>query len=262
MTTPLLSVITVCRNTADILPDTMNSLLDQTWTQFEHLIIDGASTDNTVTVLNTFQNYFSGKNIPFRFISEPDKGIYDAMNKGVRMSQGKWLLFLNAGDLLAAPDTLEKIFSVPARGQIVYGDTLCIYQGRKKLYPALPLDHLRWEMAFCHQSVFIERQLLEEYPYDISYRVCADHYFFLSMYLKGVVFDYRTFPISIYEISGYSDRNKLLSHREQQRMQKDLGVFRLSLSWLMHEVIFYMKEGIKYFGGQKIVDLVRKNRLH
>lgn len=262
MSAPVLSVITVCYNSSNVLPSTIGSLLVQTWRKFEYLVIDGASTDETGPLLERTRSLFLEKAIPFRSISEPDKGIYDAMNKGVRMARGKWLLFLNAGDLLAFPDTLEKIFSVPPKGQIIYGDTICIYQGHRKLYPALPLENLKWEMAFCHQSVFVERRLLTDSPYDISYRVCADHHFFLSTYLKGIPFDYRPCPVSIYEISGYSDRNKLLSHREKHRMQKELGVFRPSPQWLLRELKFYIKEGIKRLLGQKLTDKVRKNRLH
>lgn len=261
MSAPVLSVITVCYNSSSVLPATIDSLLIQTWTQFEYLVIDGASKDETGPLLDHTHTLFLEKEIPFRSISEPDKGIYDAMNKGVRMARGKWLLFLNAGDLLASPDTLEKIFSVPPQGQIIYGDTICIYQGRRRLYPALPLKNLKWEMAFCHQSVFVARRLLADHPYDISYRVCADHHFFLSMYLRGVSFDYRPCPVSIYEISGYSDQNKLLSHREKHRMQKELGVFRPSPRWLLRELKFYVKEGIKRLFGQKLTDKVRKSRL-
>lgn len=262
MSAPVLSVITVCYNSAGVLPSTMDSLLEQTWTEFEYLVIDGASTDGTCRLLEDACSPFLQKNIPFRFTSEPDKGIYDAMNKGSRMAQGRWLLFLNAGDLLAAPDVLERIFSVPSRGQIIYGDTFCIYQGNLKLYPALPLNHLRWEMAFCHQSVFVDRQLLANQPYDITYRVCADHHFFLSMYLQGVPFDYRPVPVSIYEIAGYSDQNKWISHQEKKRMQKELGIFRLTPAWLLREMKFYLKEGIKHIFGQKLTDQVRKKRLH
>ena len=118
MSAPVLSVITVCYNSSNVLPATIDSLLIQTWTQFEYLVIDGASKDETGPLLDHTRSLFLEKKIPFRSVSEPDKGIYDAMNKGVRMARGKWLLFLNAGDLLASPDTLEKIFSVPLRDRL------------------------------------------------------------------------------------------------------------------------------------------------
>lgn len=261
MSTPVLSIITVCFRAREQVRMTMENILSQTWTDFEYLIIDGGSDDGTPKFLEQSSSLFESKNIPFHFISEPDHGIYDAMNKGTRMASGKWLLFLNAGDLFAAEDTLEQIFRTPGEADIIYGDTLCIYQGRTKLYPALPLEHLTYEMAFCHQSAFILKKLLLKHPYDTSYRVCADHHFFLSMYLRDKTFEYRQLPVSIYEISGYSDKNKILSHKEKHRMQKELGIFHFSLLWLMREFIFYAKHTAKILFGQKLIDFVRKNRL-
>lgn len=261
MQTPVLSIITVCFRAKDEVRTTMDNVLQQTWKQFEYLVIDGKSDDGTVDLLEEYAPLFSQSEIPFCYVSEPDHGIYDAMNKGVHMAKGQWLLFLNAGDLLADSHILEQIFSFPSDGQIIYGDTLCVYQGNTKLYPALPLDHLPYEMAFCHQSAFIKRKLLQEQPYDTSYKVCADHHFFLSMYLQKRKFEYRTFPISVYEIAGYSDKNKMISHKEKQRMQKELGIFHFSTGWLTREIIFYIKQGIKSLFGQKLIDYIRQKRL-
>lgn len=261
MTSPVLSVITVCFKAKEEVRATIENLLGQSFTEFEYLVVDGGSPDGTPDLLRQYEKRFAEAGIPFRYVSEPDRGIYDAMNKGTRMAEGQWLLFLNAGDLLAGPDVLERVFSSPCEAQIIYGDTLCIYQGSTKLYPALAPDRLAWEMAFCHQSAFVKRELLLAEPYDTSYKVCADHRFFLSMYLQKKTFDYRPFPISIYEIAGYSDKNKMLSHKEKHRMQKELGIFHFSIPWLMREISFYCKQGIKSIFGQKLIDLVRKKRL-
>lgn len=261
MNAPVLSIITVCFRAREQVQMTMESILSQTWTDFEYLVIDGGSQDGTKELLEQSSPLFSKKSISFQFRSEPDKGIYDAMNKGTRLASGKWLLFLNAGDLFASTDALEQFFRTPASADILYGDTLCIYQGRTKLYPALPLEDLTYEMAFCHQSAFILRELLLEHPYDTTYRVCADHHFFLSMYLKGKTFEYRRLPVSVYEIAGYSDKNKMLSHKEKHRMQKELGIFHFSLAWLLRECSFYFKQCLKQMFGQKLIDTVRKNRL-
>lgn len=261
MTESVLSIITVCCNAKDALRATMDNVLAQTWRQFEHLIIDGNSFDGTNELLEEYKALFSEDGISFRYISEPDQGIYDAMNKGARLAGGHWLLFLNAGDLLADTHVLEKIFKVPSGAQIIYGDTLCTYQSNKKLYPALPLDHLNYEMAFCHQSAFVTRELLLKHPYDTSYKVCADHHFFLSMYLQGKTFEYRRMPVSIYEISGYSDENQMLSHKEQHRMQKEMGIFHLSPAWIKREMVFYLKQSIKQLFGSKLTDRVRRSYL-
>ncbi len=262
MTAPVLSIITVCFHAKDQVLATLNNVLTQTWSDFEYLVIDGGSDDGTAELLESLAPSFSERGISFRCRSEPDRGIYDAMNKGVRMAAGEWLLFLNAGDLLADPQVLARAFEETPDAKILYGDTICIYQGKQKLYPALPLSHLSYEMAFCHQSAFVRRELLSGQPYDVSYKICADHHFFLSMYLKGIPFARLPFPVSVYEIEGCSDRNKLLSHREQHRMQKELGIFRLTPSWLLREIRFYLKQSLKSLLGQRLIDLVRKNRLH
>ena len=261
MPAPILSIITVCYNARDGLHATLENVLQQTWTRFEYLVIDGGSADGTVSLLKQSSERFAQQQIPFQYISEPDQGIYDAMNKGTKIAKGTWLLFLNAGDLLASPHILEQVFSKPCNSSIIYGDTLCVYQKSQKLYPALPLENIIHEMAFCHQSAFIRRSLLLERPYDISYKICADHHFFLSMYLKEKEFDYRPIPVSIYEISGYSDKNKLAAHREQHRMQRELHVFRPTISWFLRECIFYGKQTVKIIGGQKVIDLIRQKRL-
>lgn len=261
MAEPVLSIITVCFKAKEDVLKTMDNILAQSQKPSEYLVVDGGSEDGTYELLQQYEERFAGAGIAFWYVSEPDKGIYDAMNKGTRMAKGQWLLFLNAGDLFADSRVLERIFQQPSDGQIIYGDTLCIYQGNTKLYPALPLEHLTYEMAFCHQSAFVRRELLLQEPYDTSYKVCADHRFFLSMYLQGKNFDYRPFPISVYEIAGYSDKNKMVSHKEKHRMQKELGIFHFSLPWLIREISFYCKQGIKNVFGQKFIDLVRKKRL-
>lgn len=258
---PILSIITVCYQAREELRTTMENVLTQTWKDLEYIAVDGASSDGTQKLLEQYESRFLGSGIPFLYCSEPDKGIYDAMNKGTRMARGEWLLFLNAGDLLADPDVLKHIFEKPREAQILYGDTLGIYQGSQKKYPALPLDHLTYEMAFCHQSALIRRTLLKEHPYNITYRVCADHEFFLSMYLNGRTFSYCPLTISVYEIAGYSDRNKLLSHQEKRRMQRDLGIFRITPKWIGREITFYLNYMVRRLFGQRLVDLVRRKRL-
>lgn len=261
MSTPLLSIITVCYNAKNDVEKTIKNILQQNWKEFEYLVIDGGSQDGTSHLLKEAHTLFSQSKIMFRYISEPDKGIYDAMNKGASLAKGRWLLFLNAGDILADNHVLEHVFSQSPSAQIFYGDTLCTYQGNTRLYSALPLKHLKHEMAFCHQSAFIEKDLLMEQPYDISYKVCADHHFFLSMYLQQKTFEYYPIPIAIYEIAGFSDKHKMTAHKEQHRMQKELDVFHLSFSWLLKEILFYMKQSVKHLFGQKLIDIIRKKRL-
>lgn len=259
MNKTVLSVITVCFRAGEQLKATVECILRQTWTELEYLVIDGGSEDGTLEFLEESRIRFQERGIAFRYLSEPDQGIYDAMNKGVRMASGQWLLFLNAGDLLADDRVLEQVFKESSDAQILYGDTLCTYRGRTKLYPALPLSSLIHEMAFCHQSACIRRELLLQHPYNTTYRICADHEFFLSMYLEDKTFEYRPLTVSVYEVAGYSDQNQMAAHREQRRMRKELRIARFSFADLWREIIFYVKQGVKTIFGQRFVDLVRKN---
>ena len=102
MAQPLFSIITITFNAATTLPATLRSVEEQTFTNYEYIVVDGASRDNTVALVEASQ-------LPVRMVSEPDKGLYDAMNKGLKMATGEYLIFLNAGDSFHAPDTLQRV---------------------------------------------------------------------------------------------------------------------------------------------------------
>ena len=99
------------------------------------------------------------------------------------------------------------------------------------------------------------------FPYDTSYKICADHHFFLKAYSKGLAFEYCGLPIAVYEISGVSDRNKWQAHKEQLRMQKELGELSITPKWILLELVFFIKLGLKKILGQAFIDKVRKKRL-
>ncbi|MDE6263597.1 MAG: glycosyltransferase, partial [Paramuribaculum sp.] len=126
---PLFSIITVTYNAADTLPPTLRSVCEQTFADFEHIIIDGASKDNTVEIARTL-----GRKDKVTVYSEPDNGLYDAMNKGMEKASGDYLIFLNAGDSFHSPDTLETIsrtIEENDRPGIVYGQTEIVDSSRR-----------------------------------------------------------------------------------------------------------------------------------
>lgn len=257
----ILSIITVCYNAQEDLARTVDSVLAQTWKKFEYIVVDGDSTDGTKEYLNVIRSRFAEKGIKFRYVSEKDEGIYDAMNKGTRMAAGHWVMYLNAGDLFANVSVLRNIFADDPDTQILYGDTLCTYQGQVRRYPAKSLSTLPRQMAFCHQSALIERDVALRFPYDTSYKICADHHFFLKAYSKGLAFEYCGLPIAVYEISGVSDRHKWQAHKEQLRMQVELGELSITPKWILLELVFFIKLILKAILGQKFIDKVRKKRL-
>lgn len=120
-----LTIITVCFNAADDLKKTLDSILTQTFTDFEYLVVDGGSKDNTLALLEFYKPLFAKENKVFRYVSEPDQGTYDAMNKGIQLAKGEWINYMNAGDSFYEDSTLHEFFSASSKENagVMYGDT-------------------------------------------------------------------------------------------------------------------------------------------
>ncbi|MCM1067308.1 MAG: glycosyltransferase [Muribaculaceae bacterium] len=173
----LFSIITVCYNASATIARTLASVAEQSFADYEHLIIDGASTDATVAIVNARPD--SRRHVT----SEPDKGLYDAMNKGIAAAKGDYLIFLNAGDKFHAPDTLEKIAAAIVKADtpgIVYGQTLIVDNDGKALGPRhlsapaeLNLASFAHGMVVCHQAFVVLRRIAGFY--NTRYRYSADY---------------------------------------------------------------------------------------
>ncbi|MCQ2182438.1 MAG: glycosyltransferase [Bacteroidales bacterium] len=174
----MVSVITVTYNAEKWIEATIRSVLAQTCTDYEYLIIDGASVDGTVALAKKFEPDFQGR---LQIISEPDNGIYDAMNKGLRKAKGDFVWFVNAGDRVYAPDTLQAISEYIGRGvDIIYGKASIIddsgrqvSEHHKKTPAALTRKSLLDGMVVCHQAILVRRTIAP--LYDVSYRICSDY---------------------------------------------------------------------------------------
>ena len=175
---PKFSIITVTYNAGKVLEDTIQSVVFQTYRNVEYIIVDGGSTDNTLDVAHKYQERIN------KVISEPDKGLYDAMNKGIRMATGDYLCFLNAGDELHENETLQKIvFTLKGKElpDVIYGETAIVDEEGHFLHMrrlSTP-EHLHWKsfkegMLVCHQAFFARRELALANPYDLRYRFSAD----------------------------------------------------------------------------------------
>lgn len=173
---PLFAIITITFNAADTIGRTVESIDSQTFTDYEHLVVDGASRDNTVELVAARPN-------PRRsVISEPDKGLYDAMNKGISHTTGKYLIFLNAGDKFHSADTLEMIAKAISDNNtpgIVYGQTDIVDNEGRRLGPRhlsapekLTLKSFAQGMLVCHQAFVALRRITGSY--DLKYRYSAD----------------------------------------------------------------------------------------
>lgn len=222
MQPPLISIITVTYNASEVIGKTMDSLREQTFKDFEHIVIDGASSDDTVKIVESYE-------LPqTRVVSEPDKGLYDAMNKGLRQARGKYLLFLNAGDACHNPQTLSDYAEIAKENaDIIFGDTIIVDDKGQKIadrHLSAPEKLTRKSFAsgmlICHQAFMVKKELAPEY--DLNYRFSADYDWCIKcignsapdkcVNLNRVTIKYLS--------DGLTDKNKWASLKERFRIMK------------------------------------------
>ena len=170
---PLCSVITVVYNAESLVERTLRSVQQQTFSSYEHIIIDGASSDNTLKIVERFsRNQLS-------VFSERDQGIYDAMNKGLQHAKGTFVIFMNAGDEFFDEFVLERALASNRDADFIYGETVVVDEagnvlGNRRLSPPMVLHWRSLQRGMCvsHQSIFMRRELAE--PYNLEYRISGD----------------------------------------------------------------------------------------
>jgi len=213
-----LSIITINYNNRDGLLKTIESVMCQTFRDFEWIVIDGGSNDGSKELIEEYSEHFS------YWVSEPDKGIYNAMNKGIMKAKGEYLLFLNSGDSLYKPQSLAKCFSNVINGDILYGD-LILTDGHSMTslhYPDTLSLKFFYEKTLCHNSTFIKRVLLQNEYYNEDLKIVSDWEFFLKQALHNKSFNHINETIVIYDTNGISssegdalekERSAVLSQR-------------------------------------------------
>ena len=196
------TIITVCYNAANDLEITLESVLNQTYTNFEYLVIDGGSKDQTISLLKRYATLFKNKCKTFRFISEKDNGTYDAMNKGALLAKGEWINYMNAGDSFYCKTCLEDFFSqsIQPESGVLYGDTYQMYDFGSGIAHASDYKKDNPIMPFCHQSSFVKAELIQRYLFDTSYRIIADHDLFYRLHEANIKFQY--IPIIVARYNG------------------------------------------------------------
>lgn len=212
---PLLSIITVTYNAGARLEATISNVRSQTFRDIEHIIIDGGSTDNTISIVKSagIQNW----------ISEKDKGIYDAMNKGIRRARGKWLIFLNAGDLLHDFNTLQKFAdfaSQHASADVIYGDVEVIEKdsSSRRIVSSNNTLFLMRNMI-CHQSIFYQRNLFEKTGlYSTDLKLISDFEHLIRVRSSGYSLVKIPLIVSRYSLDGVSADVKNITRLWAERL--------------------------------------------
>ena len=212
---PTLTIVTICRNDRPGLERTLASIRAQAWRDFEVEVVDGASTDGTA-------EWILGLSEPWlRATSEPDAGIFDAQNKGWRRARGTWCLFLNAGDTLAAPDALARVFEAAPTEDVILCDLLRVWpthQRRLEAPERVTLETLV-DGAVAHPATLVRRDLIDRVgPYDPALRIAADHDFFFRALVVARV-SQRRLPIllSVFEMGGVSSNPRTEALKRQER---------------------------------------------
>lgn len=243
MNEPLLSVITVVFNNEKDIERTMLSVLNQTYTNLEYLVIDGKSTDGTLEIIGKYKDLLAV------LISEKDNGIYDAMNKGLAKANGDYVIFMNSGDEFYEKDTVKTVFVNSPDADIYYGETEMIDQNlqslgrrRHKAPENFTWRDFKYGMSVSHQAIFIRRKLVENY--DLKYQLSADIDWILSAAKKTRKIVKVHQYVAKYLVGGLSKKKHLQSLQERfSIMQKHYGLlptifnhiiiaFNLSSYWL------------------------------
>jgi len=210
------SIITVTYNDLDNLKVTYCSVKNQTFTDYEYLVVDGGSTDGTVDYLE----YIKNNDSRVRYVSEKDQGIYDAMNKGVKLSAGEYILFLGAADTFYSYDILDIVCNYLSYGwDAIYGK--CEYSSGAKKGELIghKLTHLNilLDKWIAHQSVFVKRDLLINYPFDLKYKTYSDQDFMIKIQTLKYKLKYFDKIFCYYDGLGFSASKE---NEEEKRLEK------------------------------------------
>lgn len=237
-----LSIITINYNNAAGLKKTLDSVASQMYTDFEHIIVDGASTDGSVDIIREYENTLAFRLSPLasrlKWLSEPDTGIYNAMNKGIRLAKCEYTLMLNSGDYLVDEHVIEKVLPLFDGTDIIQGNTIEDINDKKyrnRGYGKSDVDFFDvMKGYFLHQASFCRRDLFDRYGmFDESYRIIGDTKFFMMCLGKeNASFKYIDIDIANYDTTGISaethgqwaERRRV----EYQRMRSELYSKRLN----------------------------------
>lgn len=237
MPRPCISIITVCYNAASIIEATICSVINQAYSNFEYIIIDGASKDGTPEIVRKYQRNSHLK----WFSSEKDNGIYDAMNRGIAHAEGDWVCFMNAGDSFASDHVLEDVFgqnNIDNRIKVILGNNINILKTGEYVNKPSSIDYIKRGMICCHQATFTRLDPAWPWRFDPRYRIAGDYYLFHTIYNEFGAEAFLTIDIVIsrYDCTdGMSLKNQRAAKKEYLMIQKEYSHF-----WWWNELRRYL----------------------
>jgi len=208
---PLITVVTVVRNGEAALGKTILSVINQTYRNLEYIVIDGASTDGTVDIIKKHEDKID------YWVSDPDGGIYDAMNKGIDLAAGEWINFMNSDDWFYNNDVIADVFKTQHEADIIYGDT---YMRTSYFQYIEKEDHTTLGKSFTmsHQSTFVKLSLMKEKHFDLLFKLGADYNFFYQCFNEGKSFEHIPVVVASYQQEYGFSLNIKLALKENARI--------------------------------------------
>jgi glycosyltransferase involved in cell wall biosynthesis len=254
-----LSIITINLNNSTGLDKTMKSVLVQSFQDYEYFVIDGGSTDNSIDVIKGFEKLYHQK-VKIIWLSQQDDGIYNAMNKGIDLAGGEYLLFLNSGDTLVSPEILHTVFSNGFSEEYVYGNLNLVrnedilYQDVKMSFDVPTLYNLYTE-CLPHQASFIKRELFEKYgKYDEGLKILGDWEFCIrTIIINNCSVRHIQYTITNYDMGGISETNSAKNKTEKNVILQ---------SYFPDRIIFDLEKLVSYKNDFKIIDWYRDHRFY
>lgn len=217
-----ISVVTVVYNGVESIENTILSVRNQTYDNIEYVIIDGGSTDGSLYIIKKYQDKISF------WVSEPDNGIYDALNKGIKYATGDYIIFMNCGDLFFSNETLKNVYLSGMNEDVIYGDTVVDTKDEKQFSKAKEIENIKYGMVFCHQSVFVKLDIMKKYNFNLIYKLASDYDFFMFLYAtEKYSFKKIDEIICIYDNFGAS--RSLLTLKEKFIISKLYNPFSISM---------------------------------
>lgn len=213
------SIVTVTYNAKSYLEETIQTIIGQDYRDIEFIIIDGGSRDGTVEVIRKYQKYIA------YWVSEPDNGIYDAMNKGIDKATGEWINFMNAGDGFVNRGIVTMVLSqTPNKTELVYGNTRFVDASGKELYiqKGRDIKDFLWKgIGFNHNSLFCKTALMKEHPFNTFYTIVADSEFLIWAQKEEKKFYHLDSLINYFVIGGLSHTQSALRLIERWKLVSD-----------------------------------------
>lgn len=208
------SIITPCLNSEKTIRQTIDCVLNQTYSNIEYIIIDGGSTDNTMEIIEEYLPLFNGR---LKYVSEKDGGIYEAMNKGIRQAEGEIIGIINSDDWYErnAIENVVKCFA-NCYADVVYGKILKVTEsGEKETYPIQDLCTIWYQMAIAHPAVFIKKSVYNQYGlFNEKYKISADYELLLRFYSQGLRFEFLDVVLTNFRVGGASQVDTIIGWQE------------------------------------------------